>query len=141
MNKKKFIQMLEQAKEDEYGRLYVLGEYNNKIYFGTITTICNDIFELNHGKRYQDTAELYDRHFWSDDTFECHVVSIMHDEDIICKEPKRIEELSIAKSMKKNYGINYLLSHQEFFIQEKINELVKISNKYARLLEKVEGDS
>lgn len=27
MNKERFIKMLEQAKEDEYGRLYVLGEY------------------------------------------------------------------------------------------------------------------
>lgn len=50
MNKEKFIKMLEQAKEDEYGRLYVLGKYNNKIYFGTITTICEDIFVLNHSK-------------------------------------------------------------------------------------------
>ena len=32
MNKEKFIKMLEKAKEDEYGRLYVIGEYNNKIY-------------------------------------------------------------------------------------------------------------
>ena len=39
MNKERFIEMLAQAKEDEYGRLYVLGKYNNKIYFGTITTI------------------------------------------------------------------------------------------------------
>lgn len=28
MNKERFIKMLEQAKEDEYGRLYVLGEYS-----------------------------------------------------------------------------------------------------------------
>lgn len=57
MNKEKFIKMLEQAKEDEYGRLYVLGNYNNKIYFGTITTICEDIFKDD------ESAEIYDRHF------------------------------------------------------------------------------
>lgn len=34
MNKDKFIKMLEQAKEDEYGRLYVLGEYNIKFILG-----------------------------------------------------------------------------------------------------------
>lgn len=124
MNKEKFIKMLEQAKEDEYGRLYVLGNYNNKIYFGTLTTICEDIFKLNHSEECQDTAELYDRHFWNDDTFECHVVSNRHNENFIYKEPKRIEKLSI----------NELPDYVE--LVEKINELVEISNKYARLLEK-----
>ena len=128
MNKEKFIKMLEQAKEDEYGRLYVLGEYNNKIYFGTITTICEDIFKINHGEAYQDTAELYDRHFWNDDTFECHVVSNKHDENIMYKEPQRIEELKLSAPT------NYMK-----YMQDKINELVKISNKYACLLEN--GDS
>lgn len=129
MNKEKFIKMLEQAKEDEYGRLYVLGKYNNKIYFGTITTICEDIFVLNHSEECQDTAELYDRHFWNDDTLECYVVSTKHDVDIAYKEPKRIEELNIIAPTK----------HMKY-MQDKINELVRISNKYARLLEKVESD-
>lgn len=123
MNKEKFIEMLEQAKEDEYGRLYVLGEYNNKIYFGTITTICEDIFENNK------SAEIYDRHFWNDDTLDCFVVSTKHDEDIKYKEPERIEEL------------NDKYCYPNDILQKKINELVKISNKYARLLEKVESDS
>ena len=134
MNKERFIHMLGHAKEDKYGRLYVLGKNNNKIYFGTITTICEDIFKDNK------SAEIYDRHFWNDDTLESFVVSTKHDEVIEYKEPKRIEELSITRSMKKNYGIDYYLSNQEFFIQEKINELVKISNKHASLLEKVESD-
>lgn len=129
MDKKNFIKMLEQAKEDEYGRLYVIGEYNNKIYFGTITTICEDIFVLNHSEECQDTAELYDRHFWNDDTLECYVVSTKHDVDIAYKEPKRIEELNIIAPTK----------HMKY-MQDKINELVRISNKYARLLEKVESD-
>lgn len=123
MNKEKFIKMLNQAKEDEYGRLYVLGKYNNKIYFGTITTICEDIF--NNTK----SAEIYDRHFWNDDTLDCYVVSTKHDEDIEYKEPERIEKLNLIAPT------NYMK-----YMQEKINELVEISNKYARLLEKVESD-
>ncbi len=122
MNKEKFIKMLEQAKEDEYGRLYVLGEYNNKIYFGTITTICEDIFKDD------DSAEIYDRHFWNDDTLECYVISTKHDEDIEYKEPERIEELDDK------------YCYPNDILQKKINELVRISNKYARLLEKVESD-
>lgn len=129
MNKEKFIQMLEQAKEDEYGRLYVLGEYNNKIYFGTITTICEDIFVLNHSEECRDTAELYDRHFWDDDTLECYVVSARHNEDIEYKEPERIKELDDK------------YCYPNDILQKKINELVRILNKYARLLEKVESDS
>lgn len=139
MNKKKFIKMLEQAKEDEYGRLYVLGEYNNKIYFGTITTICKDIFEDD------DSAEIYDRHFWDDDTLECYVVSTKHDEDIEYKEPKRIEEIKmIGCNMEVNLLGNKTLlpteSLQTEFIISKINELVRISNKYARLLEEKKSD-
>lgn len=123
MNKEKFIKMLEQAKEDEYGRLYVIGDCNNKIYFGTITTICEDIFEGSN------RAEIYDRHFWNDDTLEYFVVSTKHDENIEYKEPKRIEELNLVAPT------NYMK-----YMQDKINELVRISNKYARLLEKVECD-
>ena len=79
MNKDKFLEMLNNAKEDEYGRLYVLGEYDNKIYFGTITTICEDIFNMTSE---EDTAEIYDRHFWNDDTLECRVISNKHNENI-----------------------------------------------------------
>lgn len=128
MNKEKFIKMLEQAKEDEFGRLYVLGEYNNKIYFGTITTICEDIFKDD------ESAEIYDRHFWNDDTLECFVVSTKHDEDIKYKEPERIEEFSFSKN-------NTLIEEDLEDMKDKINELVRISNKYARLLEKVECEN
>lgn len=127
MNKEKFIKMLEQAKEDEYGRLYVLGEYNNKIYFGTITTVCEDIFKDNA------SAEIYDRHFWNDDTLDCYVVSTKHNVDIEYKEPERIEEFSFNKN-------NTLIEEDLVDMKDKINELVRISNKYARLLEKVESD-
>lgn len=128
MNKEKFIKMLEQAKEDEYGRLYVIGEYNNKIYFGTITTICEDIFKDN------GSAEVYDRHFWNDDTLECYVVSTRHDEDIEYKEPKRID---YCKGYEYFNSIDDYIEH----LRIKIDDLIKISNKYARLLEKVESDS
>lgn len=75
MKKEDFMQLLAQAKEDEYGRLYIKGKYDNKIYFGIMTTICEDLFVLNHSEESIDTDELYDRHFWNDDTFEAHVIS------------------------------------------------------------------
>lgn len=139
MKKEKFMEMLEQAKEDEYGRLYVLGKYNNKIYFGTITTICEDIFKDDK------SAEIYDRHFWNDDTLECFVVSTKHDENIEYKEPKRIEEI---KSNGNEFYSDYIdawISKEDVeayceFLMNKINDLIKISNKYAILLEKQEGE-
>lgn len=139
MKKEKFMEMLEQAKEDEYGRLYVLGKYNNKIYFGTITTICEDIFKDDK------SAEIYDRHFWNDDTLECFVVSTRHDENIEYKEPERIGEI---KSNGDEFYSDYIdtwISKAEVeayceFLMNKINDLIKISNKYASLLEKQEGE-
>lgn len=127
MNKEKFVKMLNQAKEDEYGRLYVLGDYNNKIYFGTITTICNDIFEDDK------SAEIYNRHFWNDDTLECYVVSTKHDTDIEYKKPKRIEYC-------KGYECFNSIDDYIEYLRIKIDDLIEISNKYARLLEKVESD-
>ena len=139
MKKEKFMEMLAQAKEDEYGRLYVLGEYNNKIYFGTITTICEDIFKD------AKSAEIYDRHFWNDDTLECFVVSTKHDENIEYKEPERIGEI---KSNGNEFYSDYIdawISKADVesyceFLMNKINDLIKISNKYASLLEKQEGE-
>lgn len=75
MLKEQFMELLNFAKEDEYGRLYILNCYGRKVYFGIMETVCEDLFELNHGEEYQDTDELYDRHFWNDDTFEAHVIS------------------------------------------------------------------
>lgn len=139
MKKEKFMEMLAQAKEDEYGRLYVLGKYNNKIYFGTITTICEDIFKDDK------SAEIYDRHFWNDDTLECFVVSTKHDENIEYKEPERIGEI---KSNGNEFYSDYIdtwISEADVeayceFLMNKINDLIKISNKYASLLEKQEGE-
>lgn len=75
MKKEDFFALLSKAKEDEYGRLYVKGKYDNKVYFGVMTTICEDLFVLNHCEENRDTDELYDRHFWDDDTFKAHVIS------------------------------------------------------------------
>lgn len=77
MKKEDFIKLLEQAKTDESGRLYLDGKYQNKVYFGLITTICEDPFD-GYGC-YDD--EIYDRHWWNDDTLEIRVVS-SHEFDI-----------------------------------------------------------
>ena len=71
MSKAEFIELLDKAKEDEYGNLYILGEYDNRIYFGTITTICEDIMEMVSDPK---DHEVYDRHFWNDDTLQCKIV-------------------------------------------------------------------
>lgn len=129
MKKEEFMKMLEQAKEDEYGRLYVLGKYNNKIYFGTMTTICDDMFINDYGKENKDTAELYDRHFWNDDTFEAFVISSKHNEEIEYKVPKRIEELTISAPTQRMK-----------YMQDKINELVRVCNRYECIIEKEENN-
>ena len=86
MNKEKFIKLLDQAKEDEYGNLYVIQkisleeefveqdmEGTHRVYFETITTKCDDLikeFCIEEKEGY----ELYDRHFVNDDTLECKIV-------------------------------------------------------------------
>lgn len=131
MNKEEFIKMLEQAKEDEYGRLYVLGKYNNKIYFGTMTTVCEDMFINGYGEENKDTAELYDRHFWNDDTFEAFVISNRHNEKIEFTEPKRIEELNDDNSVWEEQARDL-----DYILKNKINELIKICNRYECIIEK-----
>lgn len=91
MKKEDFMSLLATAKEDEHGRLYANGEYGNKVYFGVMTTICEDLFVLNHSEENRDTDELYDRHFWNDDTFEAHVIS-KHDLDELTKEVIGLKE-------------------------------------------------
>ena len=75
MLKEQFMELLNLAKEDEYGRLYITNRYGTKVYFGILGTVCEDLFIMNHSPSNQDTDELYDRHFWNDDTFEAHVIS------------------------------------------------------------------
>ena len=78
MLKEQFMELLNLAEEDEYGRLYIKNVYGEKVYFGIMETVCQDLFELNHYPEQQDTDELYDRHFWEEDTFEAHVISTKH---------------------------------------------------------------
>lgn len=77
MRKEQFIELLNNAKEDKNGNLYIDGEYDNKIYFGTITTICEDLIEGFCNKE-KEGYELYDRHFVNDDTLKC---KIFHNKD------------------------------------------------------------
>ena len=88
MNKEKFLKLLENAKKDENGNLYVIqkitsDEFVNveeenethRVYFGTITTICADLIE-EHSSECDGYQEIYNRHFWNDDTLECKIVSV-----------------------------------------------------------------
>ena len=86
MDKEEFIKLINKAKVDEKGNLYIIqkivgDEFVNeeeesgthRVYFGTITTICEDLIE-EHASETKDGFELYDRHFWNDDTLECKIV-------------------------------------------------------------------
>ena len=82
MNKETFIKLLEKAKTDKYGNLYVDRreidkdwDEEQRIYFGTITTVCDDLIEQFCGEN-DDGFELYDRHFVNDDTLECQIVNV-----------------------------------------------------------------
>lgn len=79
MNKETFLKLLEKAKTDEYGNLYVIenkDEYGEqRIYFATITTVCDDLIEQYCGET-DEGFELYDRHFLNDDTLECQIVNV-----------------------------------------------------------------
>ncbi len=75
INKEEFIELLNNAKTDEYGNLYIDGKYDNKIYFCTITTICEDLIEVFCSQD-KEGFELYDRHFVNDDTLECEIVNV-----------------------------------------------------------------
>ena len=76
MNKKEFIKLIDNAKVAENGNLYYIDHslsINNRVYFATITTICEDFV-----KTYCYEGEevgYYDRHFTPrDDTLEITIV-------------------------------------------------------------------
>lgn len=93
MNKEQFLKLLENAKTDKEGNLYVLendyrktmnmdtsfydeDELERKHYFGFIYTVCADLIE-EYCSKDGDGYELYDRHFTgNDDTLECKIVHI-----------------------------------------------------------------
>ena len=71
MNKEEFVKLLENAKEDENGNLYFLDKIlandedneAHRVYFGTITTICEDLIEV-HSSEFDGYQEVYDIHFY-----------------------------------------------------------------------------
>ena len=79
MKKDEFIKLLNNAKEDEYGNLYYeekileSDDYTHRVYFSTITTICENLMNLVSDPT---EHEVYDRHFWNDDTLEAKIVYI-----------------------------------------------------------------
>lgn len=76
MLKEEFINLIKSAKTDKYCNLYIEGKYENRVYFSTITTICADLIE-EHCCEEENGFELYDRHFWNDDTLECKIVNVV----------------------------------------------------------------
>ena len=82
MKKEEFMKLLENAKEDENGNLYFLDKIlvndedseAHRVYFGTITTICDDLIE-EYSSECDGYQEVYDRHFWNDDTLEIKIVN------------------------------------------------------------------
>lgn len=88
MNKEKFIELLENAKEDKYGNLYITeGEFTDKDdlfyedmkdkkwYFSITNTVCDDLIEEYCGQDTKNNFELYDRHFCNDDTLEIKIIN------------------------------------------------------------------
>ena len=77
MEKEEFIKLINSAKVDENGNLYYIDHslsINNRVYFATITTICDD-FVKTYCYDEDGEAGRYDRHFTSnDDTLEIIIV-------------------------------------------------------------------
>lgn len=77
MKKEEFIKLIDNAKVDENGNLYYINHtlnINNRVYFATVTTICEDFIETYCYEEGEETG-LYDRHFTSnDDTLEIIIV-------------------------------------------------------------------
>ena len=91
MNKQDFIELLENAKQDRYGNLYYIDKksgIDNRIYFGTVTTICAD-FVKEYCYKGNDGYEHYNRHFTrNDDTLE---ICLVKDKN------KKVKEISSCK--------------------------------------------
>lgn len=88
MNKEKFIELLTKAKSDKYGNLYVeekdvkdnpygLREDERRWYFSLTNTVCEDLINiLTDFGNYPNEHELYDRHWWNDDTLQSKIVHL-----------------------------------------------------------------
>ena len=86
MYKEKFIELLKNAKIDKYGNLYVeQKEFDDgfifeglgvkRWYFSLTNTVCDDLIEEFCEQDSNNNFELYDRHFWNDDTLEIKIIN------------------------------------------------------------------
>lgn len=75
MTKKEFIKLIKNAKVDENGNLYYVDDsIGNRVYFATVTTICDD-FVKTYCYDEDGECEHYDRHFTAnDDTLEIIII-------------------------------------------------------------------
>ena len=78
MRKDEFIKLLESAKEDKYGNLYIednslIHDNPPKVYFGTMSTVCDDLADV-YCYNEKDKSSLTDWHFWNDDTLSLEMV-------------------------------------------------------------------
>lgn len=77
MNKQDFLRLLDKAQTDNNGNLFFIEdeEIKNKVYFATVTTICDDFVE-EYCYEHKEGYEHYNRHFSpNDDTFEIKIVN------------------------------------------------------------------
>ena len=85
MSREEFMKLLEKAKEDKYGNLYIeQKEFDNdeivkdlgdeRWYFSLSNTVCDDLVEEFCSKE-KEGFELYDRHFWNDDTLQVKIIN------------------------------------------------------------------
>lgn len=79
MNKAEFSKLLNSAKEDEYGNLYIDNycdyDKDRRYYFSLITTVCDDLVKEFCSQDSNNNFELYDRHFWNDDTLKALIIN------------------------------------------------------------------
>jgi uncharacterized protein YlbG (UPF0298 family) len=84
MELEKFMKLLNKAKKDNYGNLYVERKdiedcslikdlQEQRYYFSLSSTVCDDLIEEFSSKN-NEGFEVYDRHFWNDDTLEIKIV-------------------------------------------------------------------
>ena len=88
MSKEELIKLLEKAKEDKYGNLYIEGgaftdkndlfyeaKKERKWYFTLTNTVCDDLVEEYCGQDNKNNFEIYDRHSWNDDILEIKIIN------------------------------------------------------------------
>lgn len=85
MTKEEFIKLINNAKVDENGNLYYIDSSTgicNRIYFATVTTICDD-FATTYCYERGGESGRYDRHFTSnDDTLEIILVKELQKKEV-----------------------------------------------------------